>query len=67
MSNELKKAIDNAKTEEQKNAVMEKYKDELKKLSDEELKGVAGGGLRDGTPEKDGKAKFRDRAQASPS
>jgi len=43
MSNELKKAIKNAKTEEQKKAVMEKYEKELKQLSDDEIYGVVGG------------------------
>jgi len=43
MTDELKKAIDNANTEEEQKAVAEKYKDELQQLSDEELEGVAGG------------------------
>jgi len=43
MSEELKKAIENAKTDDQKKAVIEHYKDELKQLSDDELLGIAGG------------------------
>jgi len=37
MTEELKKTIESAQTEEDKN------KDEIKKLQDEDLKGVAGG------------------------
>jgi len=43
MTEELKKAIESAQTEEDKKAVVEKFKDEIKKLQDEELEGVAGG------------------------
>jgi len=45
MTDELKKAFENAKTEEEKKAVVEKFKDELQQLSDEELKEVAGGAV----------------------
>lgn len=43
MTDELKKTIENAKTEEDMKGVAEEFKDEMKKLSDEELDGVAGG------------------------
>lgn len=43
MTDELKKAIELAKTEEEKKAVNEKFKDEIMKLSDEELDEVSGG------------------------
>jgi len=42
MSEELKKALSEAKTEEKKKAA-EKFKDEIMELRDEELDGVAGG------------------------
>jgi len=44
MTDELKKALESANTEEEKKAVVEKFSDEMKELSDEELAGVAGGG-----------------------
>jgi len=43
MTDELKKAIENAHTDEEKKAVAEKFKDEIQALSDEELEEVAGG------------------------
>jgi len=43
MTDELKKAIENARTEEDKKAIVEKFKDEIQQLSDEELEEVAGG------------------------
>jgi len=43
MTDELKKAFENAKTDEEKKAVAEKYMDEIQELSDEELEEVAGG------------------------
>jgi len=43
MTDELKKALESAKTEEEKKAVAEKFGDEMKELSPEELEGVAGG------------------------
>lgn len=43
MTEKLKKALESAKTEEAKKAVAEKYKDEINKLSPEELEGIAGG------------------------
>lgn len=43
MTDELKKAIENAKTEEDKKVVVEKFKDEIRELTPEELEGVAGG------------------------
>jgi len=43
MTDEIKKAFENAKTDEEKKAVAEKFKDEMKQLSDEELEEVTGG------------------------
>jgi len=43
MTDELKKAFENANTEEEKKAVAEKFQNEMKELSDEELEEVAGG------------------------
>jgi len=43
LTDELKKALESAKTEEEKKAVVEKFKDELKELSEAELERVAGG------------------------
>jgi len=43
MNEEFKKAFENAHTEEEKKAVVETFKDEIKELSDEELDGVSGG------------------------
>jgi len=43
MTDELKKALESAKTEEEKKAVVETFKDQLRELSTEELEGVAGG------------------------
>jgi len=43
MTDELKKALENAKTDEEKKAVVEKFKDEIKELSPEELSEIAGG------------------------
>jgi len=43
MTDELKKAIENANTEEERKAVAEKFMDEIQQLSDEELEEVAGG------------------------
>jgi len=45
MTEELKKALESAHTEEEKKAVAEKFKDELRELSPEELEGVAGGSV----------------------
>lgn len=43
MSEELKKALSEAKTEEKKKAAAEKFKDEIMVLRDEVLDGVVGG------------------------
>jgi len=57
MTDELKKALENAHTDEEKKAVVEKYKDEMRELSPEELEGVAGG-VEQNTPIQ-GKARYR--------
>jgi len=43
MTEELKKALENAHTEEEKKAVAEKYKLTIRELTDEELDLAAGG------------------------
>jgi len=45
MTEELKKALENAKTEEEKKAVIVRMKEELSKLSEDELEAVTGGKL----------------------
>jgi len=43
MTDELKKALSETKIEAEKKAVFEKFQDEIKKLTPEELDGVGGG------------------------
>lgn len=43
MTDELKKALLEAKTEEERKNVAKKFEDEIRELSDEELDSVSGG------------------------